>query len=258
MIPEIPTEKKRFFILTPSRSGSSFLSSLLSDAGANFPGEIAATWNPLGGAFESHDLGDAAYLFDQADNIQKSKLHSPFYRLFYKKIVTYKRAKGKHKTQKVLKNSTFFKAANLHSLPRISAFMGYWPVIILNYRNFPEWLGSMYPGQRYHTVESLTHNYVTALENSVALLGLFGGCVMKYSDLMDPDSEDWAQVLGEVTGLDGTVILESRNRRFRDPGPESPLPVRLTRSEETTTLIGEYEGRAVSPSPSAIKRWLKT
>jgi hypothetical protein len=258
MIPDIPQEKKRIFILTPGRCGSSFLASLLSDAGATFPGETASTWSPLKGAYESKESGKAAFLFAQAHDIRNSHKYSLIYRLFYKKIVTYKRALGKYKTRKLLEKATCIKeTANIHFLPRVSAFMGYWPVIVLNYRDFPECMGSKFPGQRYFSVETLTQDYISTLENAVALLGLFGGCVVNYSDLMDVNSEDWAHVLGEVTGLDGQVILESRNRRYRDPGPETFLPVRLSRVEEILALIREYEGRAIPPAPSAIKRWLK-
>lgn len=176
---------------------------------------------------------------------------------FTKKIVTYKRFIGKRKTRKLMESSTCFKeTASLHYLPRVSAFMGYWPVIILNYRDFPEWMGSMYPGQRYLSIETLTRNYISTLENSVALLGLFGGCVINYTDLMDPNAEDWAQVLGDVTGLDAAAIFESRSRRYRDPGTESPLPVRLAEAEEIIALVRSYEGRAIQPAPSAVKRWL--
>ena len=194
------------------------------------------------------ESGKAAFLFAQANDIRNSQKHSLIYKLFYKKIVTYKRAVGKYKTRKLLETATCIKeAANIHYLPRIAAFMGYWPVIVLNYRDFPEWAGSMYPGQRYFSIETLTQDYVSTMENSVALLGLFGGCVIDYKELMDTNAEDWARVLGEVTGLDGGVILESRNRRFRNPGPESPLPVRNSNVEEILALVRQYEGRPVDP-----------
>jgi len=257
MIPVIPQDKKRIFILSPGRSGSSLLAALLSDAGATFPNESETSWNPLGGAFESDAVGKAAFLYAQAHEIQASKGYSPLYRLFHKKIVTYKRAAAKKKVGKLMKTATCFKeTANLHYLPRVAAFLGYWPVIVLNYRDFPEWMGSMFPGQRHLPVEALARNYLSTMENSIAVLGLFGGCVVNYRDLMDPGADQWAHILSEVTGLSREVLLNSRSNRFGDPGPESPLPVRMAQAEEIMALARGYEGMIVPPAPSAVKRWL--
>lgn len=50
----------RYFIMTPGRTGSSLLCSILSDAGADFGPVDAGSWDRNGGAFELPEIAFAA------------------------------------------------------------------------------------------------------------------------------------------------------------------------------------------------------
>ena len=249
-------ERKKYFILSPGRTGSSLLSSFLADAGARFVAEHKESWNPLAGAFEDEAFDHMAFLLSQAHYLEVEKRFTPLYKLSYKKIVTLKRFLAKRKMRRIFSKSSYFKGGNPHHSVQLSAHLGYWPVVIVNCRPYDTWMGSMYPGQRNHTVESLTANYVTCLKNSLALLGLFGGCVVDYKEIMDTEERLWAENLGKVTGLDADAILESRRKRLGKPGPETALPVRNAEAAQIYDYIQEYASQVVPPSPAAARRWL--
>ncbi len=252
----IPEEKKKYFILGSGRSGSSLLSRFLADAGAEFAADHADSWNPLGGAFEDDALDQISLLLMQAYHLQSQKQYNILYKYYYKKIVTLKRFMAKRKMRQIFSKSSYFKGGHLYHAVRLSARLGYWPVIIVNCRSFDTWFGSKYPGQYFRTVESMMENYAVPMRNALALLGTFGGCVVDYKDMMNLDMRLWAENLGKVTGLDPEAILESRRQRFRDPGPETSLPVYSAQAEQIYSHIQEFSGEAVPPSPAAIRRWL--
>ncbi len=249
-------ENKRYFILTPGRSGSSLLGRILADCGAEFPGDTPESWDPLGGAFESSELGRTTLLFAQAHRLYAEKLYTPGFRLFYKKLVTYKRYKGKKRLAGLLNSYSFFKeTANLHFTVRPAADLGYRPVIIVNNRDFQTWLGSLYPGARAHSIESLTEYYVSVLKNSLALLTLFGGCVIGYETLTDRDSSQWPEMLGEITGIEPARLLAARNQRLNDPGSETALSAWSAQAERLHDMLKQFEGRIVPTGAAALKRW---
>ena len=256
---EVPEDKKKFFILTPGRCGSSLLSSILDDAGATFPAASKTSWSSLAGAYEDDRLDRTAFLLAQAHAIQQKYEYFPFYKLYDKKFVTFKRFFAKREIHKIFATSSFFKeTGNMHHVARFAAHLGYWPVIILNWRSYEHWMGSMYPGQRNFDVEDLSARYVAILRNSLALLSLFGGCVVNYTELTDLEATDWADNLGRITGLDPKALLEARQNRYRAPGPETALAVSDPAAERIQSMIRDFEGRITMPAPAAVKRWLRT
>ncbi len=256
---QIPETKKKYFILTPGRCGSSLLSSILDDAGASFPAARKMSWNPLAGAYEDDRLDRMAFLLAQAHTIQSKLEYEPFYKLYHKKFVTFKRFLAKREMHRIFAEASYFKeTGNMHYAVRFAAHIGYWPVIILNWRSYEHWMGSMYPGQRNFDIEDLTARYVAILRNSLALLSLFGGCVVNYTEIMDPEARDWAVNLGHVTGLDTETLLESRRKRYRPSGAETALAVWDPAAEKIQEMIRSFEGQSLVPAPAAVKRWLKT
>jgi len=252
----IPSERKRFFILTPGRSGSSVLSRILADSGAKFlTNKQDSSTDPFS-LYESLYLNKTAYLFEQGYRLQFKYRFSIIYSVFYHKIITLLRFIARKRLNKYLKAAAYCKnTAHLHHGVRVAAHLGFWPVVILNYRNYQTWMGSLYPGLRYQTVDSLTENYVSSMKNGIASLGLFGGCAISYEEIMDLGATEWAHALGETTGLAADVILANRERLFREPGPETALPVTDVEAEHLEGMARGFEGRVVPSSRVAHQYW---
>lgn len=248
--------EKRYFILTMGRSGSSLLSRILTDAGADFAGKSAVDWTPLAGAFESNKTDKTAFLFSQAHHFYNNFRHALLYKCWHKKIATYKRNSARRRLRAQLAQSHFFKQTeNLHFAVRPAADLGYWPTIILNYRDFRGWLGSLYPGSKYDTIESLTTRYCSILRNSLALLDLFGGCVVSYDELMDPNETRWAEALGAVTQISPDALLESRKERHKSSGTKTSLTAVSNEAQALEAMAQARQGVAIPPSEAALKRW---
>lgn len=254
----IPPERKRYFILSPGRAGSTLLSLILADSGGLFYSDKRGVLAPRSGTriSEHPKLNKVSYMLEQALRMQLQHKYSLFYSLYYHKIITYKRFTARRILKRFLESSHYFKNINeFHHTVRLTAHLGYWPVVILNYRNYHTWMGSLYPGQRYQTVTSLTDNYVSALRNGLALLGLFGGCTVSYEELVDPQATGWADALGQATGLAAGNLLENRSRLFKAPGPESPLYVSEEAAERLEARAREFSGISVQPSRVAFQYW---
>lgn len=251
-----PADRKRFFVLTPGRSGSELLGLILRESGAKFYVGAQESIYADTRLYEHPELNRISYLLEQAHRLQSEYRYSLLYSLFYHKIITYKRFAARRKLRKFLDHVIFSKNTNhLHHGIRLAAHLGFWPVVILNYRNYQTWIGSLYPGQRYETVPSLTDGYNATMRNSLALLSLFGGCAVSYEEIMTANDTEWAHVLGQVTGLDAKAILSSRDRLLKAPGKGTALPVHDAQAERLEASAREHQGTVVVPSRVALQYW---
>lgn len=60
-------------------------------------------------------------------------------------------------------------------------------------------------------MESITRTYLDALY----ALERYGGTVIDYSEMMDPDCDDWAFALEAITGFDAGELIKARKRLLK-------------------------------------------
>jgi hypothetical protein len=242
---------RRFFILTAARSGSTLLSAILGDVGANFGMTIPASWDPASGDLEHPDLSRAYDFFSKAELISKYRPHFGVSRLRW---VLY-RSYGKKTLRAVLNSAHFVKRYNAHKLVRPAFKIGYFPTVILSYRRFEDQaisFGLMHPHADW---DLLCKNYWEVYNNGLWLLNTFGGCVVAYENMVDPSDCGWAEPLADVTGLAVTKLIDARDRRLTHAPPRcetnkiNPQAYRIYEARQALT------DKAIPPSSQALRAW---
>ena len=201
--------KTRFFIITAARSGSTLLSAILADAGGDFGMAIPKEWDRTGGDLEHPGLAPVFSCFSRAEMISKERPRFGISRLRW---VLY-RSYGKKKLHAVLSACRFAKHYNVYKLVRPAFKIGYFPKVILSYRQFEDQavsFGLMHPHADWAL---LCNNYLEVYNNGLWLLNTFGGCAVAYEEVVDLENCSWAQPLADVTGLPIAKLIGARDRR---------------------------------------------
>ena len=159
-------DKRRFFILTLGRTGSSLLASILNDAGADFDGLDQSDWDRTGGAFEHPELIPIARELRKMDEIGSRRPMLLLPRLKWD-MARHKMKKG---LKELLPKVTYLKG-DLAPAVHWSARLGYVPTVILSYRKFGplyKSIGHMHP----QLPEFHARQYVQSLRNGLGLAAM--------------------------------------------------------------------------------------
>jgi len=247
------TDRRRFFIVTPGRTGSTLLATILADAGADFSIAARDDWDTARGGWMEHaDIRRATHHFRLAFERSPSKPRSLISRIFW----TYHRAAGKRYLKRALQRAVYVKALNLDLAIPFAIKLGYFPQLIVNYRPFGAQALSFSQMMINWSADALAASYNRTYRNSLLQIHSYGGCVVGYEDLTDHRHTAWATALSQVTGLPADKLLESRARRSKADLPaQIELPVLDETARQSVAPIHALSGLAVPPSPQALRNW---
>ena len=246
-------DRRRFFVVTPGRTGSTLLATILADAGADFSVASRDDWDAARGGWMEHaDIRRASNHFRIAFECAPSKPRSLFSRIAW----SYHRAAGKRYLRRALQRAVYVKAMHLDLAIPFAIKLGYFPQVIVNYRPFGAQAMSFSQMMINWSVDALAATYNRTYRNSLLQLSSYGGCVVSYADLTDPSRTEWATALGRITGLSADRLLESRARRCKADLPaEAELPVLDQSAQQSIAALDALSGIAVPPSPQALRNW---
>jgi hypothetical protein len=194
--------RDRFLVVSPGRSGSSLLCSILAGAGANFDMSPMISWDKRSGAFEHPGIRRAHQWWRRALKLRASLIPE---RLGY----TFCRRKTRVALATVLGEARFVKSTQLVWLVHPIYQLGYIPRIIVSYRSLESQAASRFLKSGAQATE-MVENHINTYATAAVELQVFGGCVVDYDDLVDENECAWAEALGGVTGLQYEAILTSR------------------------------------------------
>lgn len=244
-------DEVRFFITCAGRTGSSLLAAILAGAGAEFGIPAPDHWNINAGALESRASQDAAAHYSAAHSISADRpVGSPIDRMRW----TWHRHQGKRALSKALA-ATYIKCPGADLIVHPAFRLGYFPRVIVSYRKFEEQCRSFFQMQSYSSADWIAARYVRCYSNALALLSLYGGCLVSYNDLADPSCVSWASALSEVTGIPACRLLELRDVRNTGQPDSSELPVIDRRAHDLFEEMEKVRGRAFEPSQQALRNW---
>ena len=212
--------RRRFFIVTAGRTGSTLLATILADAGADFAVAPREDWDiARGGWMEHAEIRQAAAHFRLAFDRSPGKPST----FLSKSIWAYHRAAGKRHLARALAQATYVKALNLDLAIPFTIKLGYFPQVIINYRPFGEQALSLSQMKINWSAGDLAATHDRTYRNSLLLIHSYGGCVVSYADLTDRSRTSWARSLEQITGLSAEKLLAGRDRRVRaDSGTREP------------------------------------
>lgn len=248
----IAEESWRFFIVTAARTGSTLLSAILADAGADFGMAVPPRWDRAGGDLEHPDLWRAFRYFCSAETI--SAMGRPGFGVARLRWNIY-RSLGKRWLRAGLDRARFAKVYGAHKLVRPAFKIGYFPTVILSYRRIEDQalsLGLMYAHANW---EFLRENYLHIYSNGLWLLNMFGGCVVGYDDMLNPTDTTWAKMLAHATGLPMARLIEARNRRIEDASPPAETTLVDRSAASTFEAIQALRRKVIPPSQQALRLW---
>jgi uncharacterized membrane protein YkvA (DUF1232 family) len=246
-------DRRRFFVVTPGRTGSTLLATILADAGADFSIVPRDDWDTARGGWMEHpDAVRAGNHFRLAFERSPSKPTT----LISKWIWVYRRAAGKRHLRQALEQAVYFKSLHLDLAIPFAIKLGYFPQVIVNYRPFGEHAVSFSQMVISWSADALAAAHNRTYRNSLLLVHSFGGCVVSYADLTDRGRTEWATSLGQITGLSAENLLASRDRRASaDRAADIEVPIPDEPAQRSLAALEALSGRALRPSAQALRNW---
>jgi hypothetical protein len=248
----IAVESRRFFIVTAARTGSTLLSAILADAGADFGMTAPPQWNRAGGDLEHPELWRALQYFSDAERI--SMMGRPGFGLSRMRWNIY-RSLGKRRLRAGLDQVRFAKVYGAHKLVRPAFKIGYFPTIILSYRRIEDQALSLGLMHAHANWEFARDNYLHIYGNGLWLLNMFGGCVVGYDDILSRTDTAWAAALARTTGLPAARLIEARGRRVEDASPAAQAMWFDRSAAPMFEAIQALRGMVIPPSQQALRQW---
>jgi len=244
---------RRYFIVTPGRTGSTLLATILADAGADFSIAPRDDWDTArGGWMENAEAVRAGNHFRLAFERSPSKPKT----FLSSWIWAYHRAAGKRHLKRALRQAAYFKAMHLDLAIPFAIKLGYFPQVIINYRPFDEQAVSFSQMVINWSADALAATHNRTYRNSLLLIHSYGGCVVSYADLTDRTRTEWAASLAQITGLSAEKLLASRDRRA---SAAQPMETEISGLDESAqrlfAAVDSLSGSALPPSPQALRNW---
>lgn len=206
---------KRYFILTPGRTGST----RLADCGARFGMPAVEGWDRETGEFE-HRLATKATRYTMA--MRRHGYWPPPAPTRY--LYLWHRWVARRKLAKALLHADFVKVAHGHTLLGPALALGYEPAVILSIREFAGYAVSTARKDRgVKLFEDICGEFIDTLQNGVMAIRSFGGCIVDYRDLTDPAETAWAEHLSATIGIAADRLLAARRQRL-GPAKENEEP----------------------------------
>jgi len=200
-------DKSRFLIIGTGRSGSSILSAILADAGANFDMPPLGGWDTRGGAYEHPRLLAAYRWHSRANKIAESLWPDMLGRKFCEN-------RSKQELTKLFVKARFAKYGQAIWLLPAIVKLGYRPYLIVSYRSFDDYAASYHVRSGFSLL-SMVSSYVDIYSTALLQLSIFGGCAIGYEELVNLDEIGWADAIGSLAGLSTPGILEARQQRIK-------------------------------------------
>lgn len=175
------------------------VSAILAKAGGNFALNSVDTWNPRGGELE-HPLAIQASV--EIDRSEKWKKISRSVSRFYEN-------RALDKLGRLLKVADFVKyPPRSEKFPVLGARLGCQPSCVVIIRPFVDFAMSF---MRMNNLDwtDLESIYRRSLFTSVLLAKIFGGCVIRYRDIVNFHTDSWLLPLANATGLDPQCLEKS-------------------------------------------------
>lgn len=247
--PASTAARRRFFIVSAGRTGSTLLSALLADCAANFGLPMIAEWDRGAGAMEHSGMRAASDLMKHAYDIGVGRPAPGYRRLLWNTL----RSAGKRRLRRALESADYFKGESLDLVVQPAFKLGYFPSVILSYRSFEDAAVSSFPRRSASTCEALLLEYRRLYRGGLLLLYAFGGCVVGFRQLIDRQDTSWARSLAQITGLDADSLVRARNRRLA-PSSRALEAACLDRgTRELFEHMDALHGCAVMPSDQVLR-----
>lgn len=229
------TEKEnRYLIVGPGRSGSSLLSAILVNTGASFDLPVLENWESRAGAYEHPRIYAARRWQARMLKVDDSRIPSRIRGAFCNKRM-------EHDLREVLERACYVKSSDLIWLVHPIYKLGYWPQIIVSYRDFMGYARSRYLKFGL-SMQQLVQTYVEVYSTALLELHTFGGCVVDYTDMLTVSETGWAKALAQITGIAQQSILDERKKIVdRDPRPAPPLYDFLACQEDLIRIQHSFE-----------------
>ncbi len=238
--------EKRYLVIGTGRSGSTLLSSILADAGANFALGDVASWDPRWGAYEHPLLHVAEAWRSRIQKIRHSVLPDRLEALCAPRM--------RRALSSLFEQAEFAKSIPLVGMVDAVHRLGFAPVLIVNYRAFQDYARSIHLSRPFWDVPKLVDRYVSTYSTAILQLEIFGGCTVEYDELVDAEETAWARALAEVTRLPEERLLEHRSERVRKQRPAGKKPEPILDKASLDPRIGllydalrSLKGRALPP-----------
>ena len=209
---EVVADSSRHFIITPGRTGSSFLCACLADAGADFGIAAPDRW----------DRGTGEMKHPEIKRIVRKWLKYQDSQFGF--VRRQRKLAAIRMLRRTLDTVQCFKFGNLDLLHKAAELAGQTPIPILNIREFSMTAAStLIAKDDFPRIENI---YTRTLQNGIILVLRHGCCVVDHADMMDPARSEWAHEFAAVTGLDVTDILKARDKRLdRTRSSLVPFPI---------------------------------
>jgi hypothetical protein len=246
----IAATRRRFFIVSTGRSGSTLLAAVLADAGAEFGLPVPTRWDRRTGDMEHQRLTTAAHLLMKAHRIAREKPHG-----LRRWRWTLLRSLAKRKLRSTLRRVDFVKVDGAHELVRPAFKLGYFPSVIISYRRFEDYAVSLGLTHANATIASLEQNYRSTLRSGLWLLNTFGGCVVSYEQLVDPAERSWAEPLASVTGIPAGRLIAARDARIEAPSARVVAADTERHAEAAFDAVDRLKHKWLPPSAQALRSW---
>jgi hypothetical protein len=202
-------------IVTVGRSGSSLLSTIMADAGAQFGITAPDEWDPRAGEMEDPDAKRAAHQMRRAFDIDSGRRHVMFPQI----EARLRRSLARKYFKQSLLRAECVKIGDLDLLVQSAFALGYSPRVILNYRRFQDCLVSNVVGRKHAGPDSIAADYLRIYRQGFELLKVFGGCAISYEEMLAHPDGSWLAALGTVANLDSSRLQAAASRRIRSGEP---------------------------------------
>lgn len=234
----------KFLIVSTGRCGSTFLSAILSQAGANFGLAPNTNWNQSSGSYEHPDL-DQAYKWHKA----AQKIHRELWP--FNSLSKWCRNKRDQKLQNIFNQIEFAKTTQLVHLVQPIHQLEFGIRIILTYRSFNEFAVSRH--RRFGwDLSKIADHYCTVNRTALLQLHTFGGCAISYDELISSDETTWAESLEEITDIAEDKLLKHRKGLLREPRHKRIPGVFDPKAEKVFAKLRKRKGETISSSIKKI------
>jgi hypothetical protein len=244
-------DRRRYFILTAGRTGSTLLAAILGDAGADFGMQVPDRWHPGTGEMEHAELRRAARWMRYAHQVSADRPPIGVRRYLWDIY----RSLGKTHVQQLLKQARYVKGEDADFIVNPGFRMGFLPSIIVNYRRFEDYAVSTASMRGHTSLEILATYYNRVNRNALLWLCTFGGCVVSHQQLSDPDDTSWIAPLAAVTGLSAARLLEARTQRLGGSSPRVEVECFDAEAARTFGMIDALRGRVIPAGAQIQRSW---
>jgi hypothetical protein len=191
----------KYLVVGTERSGSSMISAILANSGANFGFDKNREWNRGSGDYE-HELIVGNY-----KNLKRYVLLKNFsdrLKAWQSKLII-------SNMRDLYSSVDYAKYPPLSEyLPKFVLKAGFEPKLLVVIRKFNDFAVSRISknGEDFKKAKEV---YLNMYQTTFLNLAIYGGCIVRYEDVVNLDSTEWASCLSEATGIDCQELINMRN-----------------------------------------------